>query len=100
MSDLINKDKDKDKDKEREETLSAFEKYLLALPPREATDHVLSCLRDGPSDSEAWSLMSSFNGIDWKCAPKDLPRLIGRTIHSLSLKALTLRLNKEIKEKL
>lgn len=73
---------------------TALERYLLSIEPRDAIEHLLECLIYCDSDSEAWQIMAEYNGPDWRSHPKDIRRFIGRTIHSMALKELTLKLSK------
>ena len=68
--------------------LTAFEKYLLKLPLRNAVTHVLDCLKSSDG-TQAWELMEEFNGPDWKCPPAEIGNLVARTIVSLGLKQIS-----------
>ena len=60
--------------------MTAFEKWLISRPREEAIEHFIDCLKSG--GEMAWGIMEQHHG-DWKCAPKDLPKLIKLTLDQI-----------------
>lgn len=54
----------------------SFVKYLKAIGPNKAVNHLVDCLINGEANNDAWVLMARAHGPDWQCSPKDLPQKI------------------------
>lgn len=64
--------------------MSAFEQYLIKLGPEQGAMHLIECLKNGPSDTEAWNVMEQINGSEWKCPPEYLPHYCLVTVIKLN----------------
>ena len=72
------------------DNLTAFEKYILSLELSDAVLYVIHCMKNGPSDSQAWELMAEHNGPNWSVPPDEMQKLIAKTILALEIKSMNL----------